>query len=167
MKRSELKVGDEIYYCPSQDWRVDNSRAEKVVVVDTAGYRTLDRWHRKRVQNGETWEQARSGPLVLVDRHSRYDDDAVTRTVLPLAHLRGPWVELSEQAAKAQAARRERRQAAEDAARNLAEKREAVLERAREAGVKARAAYDGTGDVAVSVEELERLLNLMQAGGVR
>lgn len=168
MKRSELKAGMDVYHARERDWEAIPYRGEKATVVDTAAYKSVERWHRRRIEGEDPWEKSKSGTRVLVDITSR--EGRVTRTVVPLSHLHGPYEEVRAQVQEQYDARQARARKVADAKQERVDRRDKALARAREAGVLAHTmSYPSNHDafVAVSVEELERVLNLLQVGGVR
>ena len=97
MKRSELKVGDELYYAAPRNWEAGYD-GKRVTVLATEPYKQPDIWSR----NGKPF-QVSTGAGVYVRIHSKYGDND---TVVQLGHLRGPWGTISAEVEARQDAKR-------------------------------------------------------------
>jgi hypothetical protein len=82
MKRSELNVGDELYYADRYTWAHDHLGA-RVTVVAIEPY-VINSWDHQIVKG--------PGSGVLVDVH--HDQRPQTQTVVQLHNLRGPYREI-------------------------------------------------------------------------
>lgn len=150
MKRSELKVGDVLYYTRSRDWEDTAHGGHKATVVDTQSYRTFGRGYYYG-PIPETWKPDPKGTGVLVDIH---DGQSSYRDVVPLSSLKGPYDELAAHVAQ--------RAEAKDA---RASNRDTVLARAEKAGIKATRARQTTHPeeyVMLPVDELARILDRLE-----
>lgn len=99
MKRSDLKVGDELYYARPGEW-TDLRLGDKVTVVAVEPYQEIrSTWGMRR---SEPYKQVPSGNGVLVEGPSWGGD--LAKIVVQLGHLRGPY---AETAAKVEALRAE------------------------------------------------------------
>jgi hypothetical protein len=103
VKRSELNVGDELYYARSTNWEDRSAYGQRAVVVDAGCWeRPIRHWG---FDNNP--RPASKGNGVLVDLYS--DGRAKPwREVVTLGQLKGPWLEVKTRVDKAEAQRRER-----------------------------------------------------------
>lgn len=164
MKRSEINVGDELYYDRRRDWET-SAYGQKAVIVDTAPYRIQKAswgWIRK-----DTYSPNPKGNAVLVDLHS--PGGKVARTAVPIAHLRGPYTEtlaaVEKTAAQAKTAQAAESKAREDAWANASH----VNDRARSAGIRSDLHRDWSSapQISVSVEDFAKLLDAYASGQER
>ncbi len=135
MKRSELKVGDELYHARPDNWK--RHQGSRVVVLAVEPYDRPDSWAVDRAPI-----QARTGNGVLVEfvRESgaRDGDTMPTRRkpeVVQLSHLRGPYAETAAQVAEAAEAANLARRAVADERDDIQRYVGSVVERAKDAGL--------------------------------
>lgn len=165
MKRSELNVGDELLYSRTNSWQTDDWSAAKAVVVSTEPCERVERW---RGRGNETYRMHPQGRLVLVDLFYQRSNTPIRQPV-SLAHLRGPYEDLK---AKIEADR-EARAAEIKRQEQQREKRMGYLNdtitAARKAGIDveimASWKVDRAGYVAVPVEEMDRIVRIINARG--
>lgn len=137
MKRSEIHVGDELYYDSRRDWQTGLwGGGTKAVVVDTERYSVsrLSPWGmRTRVD----YQQDPKGNAVLVDLHGVdvHGTPKVERKAVPIAHLHGPWESTHATVEQARAKRKAADDAHSKATQDAAGLAAATVERAKTLGL--------------------------------
>lgn len=160
MKRSELKVGDELYYARYRDWETAPHGGQKVVVLSTEPYRRLSVGYYG--PDHKPWRPDPQGALVLVEIHNltyRHQD------VVSLASLKGPYGKVAAEVAARAKTRRDRERALEAKRHDQAAQQQAVIARAERAGVEARTWLHTSASeeyVMLKVDELDRLLDRLE-----
>jgi hypothetical protein len=135
MKRSELKVGDELYHARPADWRDGTAGfpGRRVRVLSVGPHRTLT------YSNEPIKTNAGNGVLVeVLDEQTgkpytwRWGN---TGYVVQLAHLRGPWAETLAAVERRRTENRAARDAATTAVRAVQAAADAAVDRARRDGI--------------------------------
>lgn len=155
MKRTDLKTGDELYYAMPRTWDNDYS-GEKAVVLAVEPHEA-SRWG-----HGESrFHTVAKGTGVLVELHK--GAGVTIRSVVSLAHLRGPYDTIAAEVKDR--AKQRRAHAAEQMAARKAVKAnaESVAKRARDAGF---GPYGVMGDGALISLAPDVLAALLDAAGV-
>lgn len=159
MKRSELNVGDELYYAQPRDW-ADMRIGVRVVVVSTKPHKSATGWSR-----ATPFKETVTGSGVLVDIFR--PGLSPRRSCVQLGHLRGPFAEVEADVRR----QREERFAADKAADLLRDKRRSVAveacARAARAGYADALPYDTRFDfkIVLSPETLNSLLDVAESNG--
>lgn len=141
MKRSDIHVGDELFYARSNAWQKYGDGC-KAVVVDTQPYSIT------RVTYGSDYYRPdANGKAVLVDLYDSHVSDKPRRTAVPTAHLRGPYEATKAEADRLASADREQSRAESQRAQEAWTEAKTIEESAQAAGIDARAhhlpSYDG------------------------
>lgn len=153
MKRSELNVGDELYYAKPGDWHRDYD-GKKVVVLSVEPYR--DRLGQDRGR-GDRFLKVDKGTGVLVEIHSK--TTGRYRRVVQLAQLHGPYETVAAEV-RARAEQRHARDVAIMADRvAFRSAADAVAWRAHEAGFKPCQVLRGGELIALEPSVLTALLD--------
>lgn len=127
MKRSELKVGDELYYAKPRDWDHDHA-GNKAVVLAVEPHMARD----MHIRRGERFVEIDKGNGVLVEIHeSRFSP---RRDVVSLAHLRGPYAAVAAEVKIRAEQRRDRVATIQAQQKAVKAAADAVAQRARDAG---------------------------------
>lgn len=142
MKRSELKVGDELYHATPSDWKADRT-GKKVTVLAVEPYVRSDWGTRGPYETS-------AGTGVLVEQSGGY------RNVVQLGHLRGPWLEVLAEVEPRQDANDRRRKEERTRRVDMAAGRDATIGRAKAAGYGYAISY-GPGSEARVVTTVETL----------
>jgi 16S rRNA A1518/A1519 N6-dimethyltransferase RsmA/KsgA/DIM1 with predicted DNA glycosylase/AP lyase activity len=129
MKRSDIHVGDELYYDRSTAWQLYAHGGQKAIVVNAEPH-TITR----RTWGKDTYYPDPKGKAVLV----RIDDYKEPTPVLT-AHLRGPYEPTAKLVAETSAAEAERRNAESKKTQDVWANAKAVEERATAAGIDTKA----------------------------
>lgn len=135
MKRSELNVGDEVYYDRSTNWMTSAGGGRKAVIVDTKPYKV--RKSRFGFRYDSTYAEDPKGNCVLADVTGWNGN--TERTAVPVSHLRGPFEATKAEVEKATAEQREREKADSQRTVNAWAEAKAVEDLARAHGIEARA----------------------------
>lgn len=149
MKRSDLKVGDEVYYSRHRDWAVGVGPAAKAVVVDVGCWRSPDTWSRDRAPRT-------GGTGVLCDVQHQY---GTHREAVPLSHLRGPWAETLVAVEAAERNRRARENAKRTAEGEAVAAAQHAVGRAHRLGLTGVSASGWGEPITVSLPDLLALLD--------
>jgi hypothetical protein len=158
VKRSELKVGDELYHAKPYDWTHTNDGA-RVVVLSVDPVRRRD-WGRREI----TAATSGNGVYVRVITPGFTDREDVVR----IQDLRGPYeATLSEVRARQKHNQEQAREDEQRAAARSAQT-DAVVARARAKGAtSAERVYASPGQVTIGVEDLAALLDRLHAAECR
>lgn len=158
MKRSELKVGDELYHARPHEWKNDRD-GDHVTVLAVEPYKnTASEWS---VPN---FTKVESGPGVLVTLRRSYAV-APRKAIVQLGHLRGPYAQIKAEVEKRQAERRAERDRAADARNSERAEANQAVHRLTQAGFQAHWEVDRVGYyVRMSTATLNKLLDAIQAG---
>lgn len=158
MKRSDIKVGDELYYDSGQDWRLPKHSlrptGQKAIVVDLGPFRILrERWGLR----GDPWVKDPTGTAVLADLHR--EGWAPKRDAVPTAHLRGPWSTVLAEISAALADRADERAAQRDERKAAVHRADMAVERGKQLGFWASVDLTGEPRITLDVQEFMRLLD--------
>lgn len=152
MKRSEIHVGDTLYYDRSTNWQTYTGDARKAVVIDNEAY-TITR----RAWGKDTYHKDPRGKAVLVQI-----DGYAEPTAVPTTHLRGPYEATKAEAEKVAEARRQERAAESKKTVDAWAAGKAIEDRAKAAGVNAtvtRIQYVDGPMMVLSPADLTKLLD--------
>ncbi len=160
MKREQLILGADYYYCTAERWKEAplGIEAQRIRVTDLGFWKPADppRWMPDRPPYQPASGQGNGGWILGVEVE---DDGTLGRQrAVWIKHLRGPWTEtrelVEENRRRREAAERE---ANEEKVRQLADAME-VVDVLAERGVKAHADHAMPGWVKLRVEDVRVLL---------
>lgn len=150
MKRSDLKVGDELFYAKPYEWSRHCGSKTTVLAVEPYGTHKFARGDARFHPSGK-------GGGVLVEIHQV--GFGPRKDVVPLGHLRGLYATVAAEMKVKREALAVKRMAAHDEREAIRANADAVADRARVAGVEVFGVQQGGDLIALTPAALAALLD--------